>query len=70
MTEIDKQIANLEKRLERKKQQKRQTEARQRAREQRELDRRNLLLGRTIAETFNAGQFAKLRGHVGSRKSD
>lgn len=70
MTEIDEQIERLQKRLQQKKEEKRRKEAKTRAREQRELDRRNLLLGRTIAEAFNAPQFEKLRGHIGSRKCE
>jgi len=61
MNELDIQIQNLEKRLKQKKEAKRKAEAKDRAKEQRELDRRNLLLGRALTESCNAVHFAKFR---------
>lgn len=69
MTDLDKQIENLKKRLQQKKEAKRQVEAKQRAKEQRELDRHNLLLGRALAETCGAAHLEKLRGYIGQYKS-
>lgn len=47
----------------------RKIEARDRAKEQRALDRRNLLLGRALAQTGQANYFKSLRGAIGKRKS-
>jgi hypothetical protein len=70
MNELDIQIQNLEKRLKQKKEAKRKAEAKDRAKEQRELDRRNLLLGRALTESCNAVHFAKFRGYISSRKNE
>jgi hypothetical protein len=70
MKDYDTEIAQIIKRLKQKRAEKRKAEAKEQAKEQQKLDRRHLLLGRTIAQTFNSKQFEKLRGHVGNRKSD
>lgn len=70
MTDYNSKIARLKKQLQQVEQKKRTAEAKQRAKEQRELDRRNMLLGRALAQTGEGSYFQTLRGVLGQRKSE
>ena len=68
MSTLEQQIETLKQRLQRKRQEKRKADAKQRAKEQRNLDRRNLLLGRALAETCGLAKLEGLIRHLGDSK--